>query len=91
MFTTGLAIFLGLVFIFIKLRRITMLRLLRYDMALDVLVTLLVLFIHWGSFEGVMAATFAGLMTSVGTSLAKRTFGYIAKDTYYPGLVHLKV
>lgn len=91
MFTTGLAIFLGLVFIFIKLRRITMLRLLRYDMALDVIVTLLVLCIHWGSFEGVMAATFAGLMTSVGTTLAKRTFGYIAKDRYYPGFVALKV
>ena len=57
MFTTGLAIFLSLVFIFIKLRRRTVLRLLRYDMALDVAVTLLVLFIHWGSFEGVMAAT----------------------------------
>jgi nucleoside permease NupC len=91
MFTTGLAIFLGLVFIFIKLRRTTMLRLLRYDMALDVIVTLLVLCIHWGSFEGVMAATFAGLMTSVGTTLAKRTFGFIAKDQYYPGFIRLKV
>jgi hypothetical protein len=35
-FTTGIAIFLSLVFIFIKLRRRTMLRLLSHDMALDV-------------------------------------------------------
>ena len=86
-----LAIFLGLVFIFIKLRRSTMLRLLRYDMALDVLVTLLVLFIHWGSFEGVMAATFAGLMTSVATTGAKRLFGYIKNGLYFPGVINLSV
>ena len=43
MFETGLAIFLGLVFVFIKLRRRTMLRLLRLDMAIDVAVTLLTL------------------------------------------------
>ena len=91
MFTTGLAIFLSLVFIFIKLRRRTVLRLLRYDMALDVGVTLLVLFIHWGSFEGVMAATFAGLMTSIGTSAAKRAFGYIDAGTYFPGYINLNV
>lgn len=91
MFTTGLAIFLGLVFIFIKLERRTMLRLLRYDAALDVGVTVLVLAIHWGTFSGVMAATVAGLMCSLGTTLAKRTFGYIAGTKYYPGLVQLKV
>lgn len=91
MFTTGLAIFLGLVFIFIKLPRRTMLRWLRYDAVLDVAVTLIVLAIHFGTFSGVMAATFAGLLTSVGTSLAKRVFGYIQGDHYFPGLIRLAV
>lgn len=91
MFTTGLAIFLGLVLIFIKLPRRTMLRWLRYDAVLDVAVTLLVLVIHFGTFSGVMAATFAGLLTSVGTSLAKRLFGYIKGTDYYPGLIRLSV
>lgn len=91
MFTTGLAIFLSVAFIFVKLRRRTMLRLLRYDMAIDVGVTLLVLAIHFGTFSGVMAATFAGLLTSVGTSAAKRMFGYIQDDRYYPGIVRLDV
>ena len=91
MFTTGLAIFLGLVFIFIKLPRRTMLRWLRYDVVLDVAVTLLVLAVHWGSFAGIMAATFAGLLTSVGTTLAKRLFGHIAGDHYFPGLIRLAV
>mgnify|MGYP000004530257 CR=1 FL=1 len=91
MFETGMAIFLGLVFIFIKLKRRTMLRLLRYDMAIDVAVTVLTLAIHWGTFSGVMAATFAGLLTSVGTSLAKKAFGYIDGHHYHPGYVRLDV
>lgn len=88
---TGFAIFLALTFIFAKLPRRTMLRLLRYDMAIDVFVTLLVLMIHWGTFSGVMAATFAGLLTSVGTTLAKRVFGHIQGDLYFPGYMSLSV
>ena len=56
MFATGFAIFLGLVFIFIKLGRRTMLRMLGHDVWLDIGVTMLTLAIHWGSFSGVMAA-----------------------------------
>ena len=89
MFTTGLAIFLGLVFIFVKLPRRTMLRWLRYDILLDLAVTVIVLVVHFGTFSGIMAATFAGLLTSVGTSLAKRVFGYIQGDQYFPGLIRL--
>lgn len=91
MFTTGFAIFLGLVFIFIKLPRRLMLRWLHFDLLVDLAVTFLTLFIHWGSFEGVIAATIAGLLTSVGTTLAKRMFGYIKADRYYPGYIQLKV
>jgi len=91
MFTTGFAIFLGLVFIFIKLPRRTMLRWLRYDVVLDVAVTLIVLAIHFGTFSGVMAATFAGLLTSVGTTVAKRLFGYIKGDEYFHGIIRLAV
>lgn len=91
MFTTGLAIFLGLVFIAIKLPRRTVLRWLRYDALLDIAVTLIVLVIHFGTFSGVMAATFAGLLTSVCTTLAKRTFGYIQDGQYVPGFIKLNV
>jgi len=34
-----------------------------------------VLIIHWGTFSGVMAATVTGLLTSLGTSGAKRLIG----------------
>jgi hypothetical protein len=40
MFLTGFAVFLGLVLVFVKLPRSTLLRLLRYDLAIDLFVTL---------------------------------------------------
>jgi len=91
MFATGTAVFLSLLFILAKLPRRLMLRILRYDLLLDIGVTLLVLFVHWGSFDGVMAATVAGLMTSFATSAAKRLVGYIKGTTYVPGVFCLKV
>jgi len=91
MFTTGFAIFLSLLFVLAKLKRRLMLRLLHYDVLLDIVVTVFVLFVHWGSFEGVMAATIAGLFTSMATTLAKRLFGHIAGDKYYPGRFRLEI
>lgn len=89
MLETGLAVFLGLTFIFIKLLRRTMLRLLNHDMWLDVAVTMIVLVIHWGTFSGVMAATVAGLLTSLATSMAKKAFGYVKGDRYCPHHIRL--
>jgi len=91
MFATGFAIFLGLLFLFIKLPRRLMLRLLRYDLVIDLVVSLFVLAVHFGTFEGLMAATVAGLMTSVTTTTAKRLFGYIKGDQYHVGVLRLTV
>ena len=91
MFETGLAVFCGLAFVFAKLKRRTMLRLLNHDLLLDVGVSLIVLAIHWGSFAGVMAATMAGLLTSLATTIAKKSLGYIQGNSYYPGYFRLEV
>ena len=91
MFATGTAVFLALVLILAKLPRRLMLRLLRYDVMLDIGVTILVMFVHWGSFDGVMAATVAGLLTSFATTAAKRLVGYIRDGEYVPGVITLRV
>lgn len=91
MFETGFAIFGSLALLFIKLRRRTRLRLLRHTLAIDLAVTVVALVIHWGTFSGVMAATFVGLLTSVGTSAAKRLFGYLDGEVYHPGVLNLAV
>ncbi len=91
MLITGFMIFLGLALILAKLPRRTMLRALKHDLLIDVTVSPLVLLIHYGTFSGVMAATEAGLMTSIATSGLKRIFGYIDSNCYYVGRIRLNV
>ncbi|MCX7143460.1 MAG: hypothetical protein NT123_20895 [Proteobacteria bacterium] len=91
MIATGFMIFLGLALILAKLPRRLMLRALGHDLAIDLMVSALVLIIHWGTFSGVMAATVAGLLASLATAGAKRLFGQIRGSVYYPGLFHLDV
>lgn len=89
MLTTGFTIFLAGALIMAKLPRPIMLRALKHDLLLDVGVTLLVLFVHWGTFSGAMAATVAGLLTSLATSGLKRLIGYADGHHYYPGRIRL--
>jgi hypothetical protein len=91
MLMTGFTVFLGVGLLLAKLPRRTMLRVLKYDLMLDVAVTLLVLLIHWGTFSGVMTATVAGLLTSLATSAVKRWIGYVDGDFYHPGRLRLAV
>ncbi len=91
MLMTGLTIFLGVALLLAKLPRRLMLRALGRPLAIDLTVSTLVLFVHWGTFSGVMAATVAGLLTSLGTAAARRLFGFIQGNRYYPGVVHISV
>ncbi len=91
MLATGFTIFLGVGLILAKLPRRTMLRVLKHDLLLDIAVSLIVLMIHFGTFSGVMAATVAGLLTSLATSGLKKLIGYADGDNYYPGKIRLSV
>jgi nucleoside permease NupC len=91
MLMTGITVFLGVALILVKLPRRLMLRALKHDLAIDLAVTALVLLIHWGTFSGVMAATVAGLLTSLATSGLKRLFGYIDGNQYHIGRIRLSV
>jgi hypothetical protein len=88
--TTGFAIFLAMLFLFVKIPRRWLLRLLCYDMAIDVSVTL-VLIIHFGTFSGLVGATVAEMMTSITTSAGKRLFGYIKGSEYHYGTFRLHI
>jgi hypothetical protein len=48
-----------------------------------------VLIIHWGTFSGIMAATVAGLLTSLATSGLKRLIGCVRDGRYHPGLLNI--
>ena len=91
MLTMGFTIFIGVALILAKLPRRTMLRVLKHDLALDIAVSLMTLLIHRGTFSGVMAATVAGLLTSLATSGLKKLIGYADSEHYYPGRIRLDV
>ncbi len=91
MIATGLMVFLGIALILLKLPRRLMLKALGHPLAIDLTVSILVLGIHFGTFSGVMAATVAGLLTSLATSGARRLFGFIHHGVYYPGLLHVSI
>ena len=77
MLETGFVVFLAIALILAKLPRRMLLKALGHSLALDVTVTVVTLVIHWGTFSGVMAATVAGLMTSLATSGAAARGGLI--------------
>jgi nucleoside permease NupC len=89
MFATGFAIFTGVAILLAKLKRRWMLKALNHTLAIDLAVSAVVLVIHWGTFGGVMGATVAGLMTSMATSAARKLFGYIKGNQYYPGVFYV--
>jgi NhaP-type Na+/H+ or K+/H+ antiporter len=86
MFFTGFVVFASAALLLAKIKRRLMLKALHREVLIDVAVSAVTLAIHWGTFSGVMAATIAGLWTSVATSVAKKLFGYIKGNTYYPGV-----
>ena len=87
---SGVIIFIGLAFLFAKLPRPVLLRLLNWPLTLDVVVSVVAYVLHWGTFSGVMAAAVAGMMCSGMTSFLRWWIGYIDGDKYVPGKVTLK-
>ena len=85
----GIVIFAGIALILAKLPTRTALILLGHHIWLDLVVTIVTLWIHWGTMTGLMSAAIAGLMCSFATAGARRVFGYIRSGVYYPGMLHL--
>ena len=91
MLITGLTVFLGIALILAKLPRRMMLKALGRPLVIDLTVSVVTLIIHFGTFSGLMAATVAGVLTSLASSGARRLFGFIQHGVYYPGIFHVRV
>lgn len=89
-FVFGAIILLGLVLILLKLPAQVSLWLLGHHTLLDIAVTGITLWIHWGTMTGLMSAAMAGLMCSLLTSGGRRLFGYIKHGRYFRGLLNLQ-
>ena len=84
---SGVIIFLGFVFLAIKLPTRTVLRLLGKPFTLDLSASILAFLMHMGTFSGVMSAAVAGLMISGLSSGARYAVGWIDDNKYYPGRI----
>jgi len=73
---SGVIIFIGLLFIFVKFPRHWVLIGLGYALWIDLGAALAAYVLHWGTFTGTMAAAVAGLMTSAMTTIGRRWMGF---------------
>jgi len=91
MIESGLFVFSGVMLLLIKMPRRWLLACLGYDLALDVLVSAVAFALHFGTFSGVMAATIAGLLTSIATTTMKRLCGFTRGGVYHAGYFNLRI
>lgn len=73
---SGVIIFIGLLFIFIKFPKAWVLTGLGYALWVDIGAASVAYILHWGTFTGTMAAAVAGLMTSAMTTIGRKWMGY---------------
>jgi len=85
--TFGVVIFLGVLFIIAKLPRRQLLWLLGHHVALDIVVTVFALVVHWGTMTGLMAAAIAGMICSVVTAAARWLIGYREGSRIHNGIL----
>lgn len=83
----GVVIMLGIIAILAKAGAAITARIMGYPLLFDLSVAVLTYVLHMGSFTGVMAATFAGLLASGYSSFYRAWFGYIRGGVFYKGLV----
>jgi hypothetical protein len=85
--TFGLIIFIGMMFLILKLPRGVVLWLLGHSLVVDLTVTIFAIAIHWGTMTGLMAAAIAGMCCSVATWLGKKLIGYKINGRIYRGVL----
>lgn len=82
---SGVIVALGLIMLFFKLSWKARLRMLGYPLVMDAAVFVLLNWLHWGTFSGMMVAATGALVCSALISLGRKAVGYIAKGVYFSG------
>ena len=89
MLESGFLVAIGLLFVLNKLEWRTKMRVISNPVAADVIVFVLLVMLHWGTFAGVMAATIGALFCSITLSIAKWLVGHVVGNVYYPGVFNI--
>lgn len=83
----GLIVAIALLVTIVKAPHGIRMWILSHPFVMDVGVTILLLCLHWGTFSGVMIATFGALTCSLTLSAARAVVGYMENNRYVPGLL----
>ena len=77
---SGVIIFIGFLFLMIKLPNYQLAWLLGHPLKVDLIASAAAYILHFGTFTGVMAAAVAGLMISAMTTIGRKLIGYTFKN-----------
>ena len=91
MIEMGLVVAIGLMVTFWKLSWKARLALLSHPLIVDLAVFVLLNWLHWGTYSGVMVAAVGALACSLMLSLGRWLFGYMAAGRYVPGKIVVKL
>lgn len=86
MLEMGIVVGLGLLVTLVKLNWKWRMKILSNPLAMDIVVFVLLCFLHWGTYSGVMVATVGALFCSIVLSIARKCVGYIEEGRYVPGI-----
>lgn len=86
---SGLIVAGGLLFTFTKFNWAQRMWMLSRPLFMDLVVFVLLNFLHWGTFSGLMVAATGALVCSGLLSFGRWYFGHVDKGVYYPGVINV--
>ena len=89
MISMGIVVGLALLFSLSKMTWPWKLRILSSPFLIDALIFIGLCAIHWGTFSGLMVATFGAMACSVVLTLARWLVGYTERGVYIPGALNM--
>lgn len=89
MLEMGFVVALGLAVMYAKLGMRYRLWINSNPVTMDLIVFIVLNWIHWGTFSGVMVAAVGALFCSIFISVTRKVFGYIEQGAYVAGWVDL--
>lgn len=85
MIELGVGVGIALLVSLVKMNWKWRMAMLSNPLLVDLIILLALLIIHWGTFSGVMVATFGAMTCSLTLSGARWLYGHVVAGTYVPG------
>ncbi len=85
MIENGIIVGLGLLVTLVKMTWKWRMHMMSNTLAVDMIIFVALLLIHWGTYSGVMVASVGAMTCSLTLSAARWLYGHVDKGEYVPG------